>query len=455
MNVLRRCLSCRPASRRILRVDSLCRRAITSTSIDTPRLDNTEHGYSDDFAHHVPDVARLNHASFGAVPRSVLQAQEEFRQIWLAQPDELYFSGRLQVMMRRAAQAGSQTLSGTKLLPTPQHVCLMENATVATCAVAYHWSKMIQPGDVIVHLDIAYKACIHILREYCESKGARLVSLTVPFPVTTTDEILVSLTTQLQQLHCQGIHPRFAFLDHVSSQPSILLPVADMIRVVREFAPTRDPKNLQVCVDGAHTVGSVPYDWDVTQLDCDYYYSNLHKWGFAPSTATIFWSPQCPEMRHPITSWGWGQGLAEETLFPGTRDFSAMAAVPAAVDYLDSWRSREGQTSAVYCHQQVQNAADYLRDAWGTASLDPPMDPALVATQAMVRLPPALHVTDRPGQVSRGVREILRQDYRIEAAVGNFGDRGNFLRLSWAVYNNMSEIERLAKAVLEIEHGQK
>lgn len=160
-------------------------------------------------------------------------------------------------------------------------------------------------------------------------------------------------------------------------------------------------------------------------------------------------------MGHPITSWAWGQGLAEEALFPGTRDFSAMTAVPAAVEYLNTWQSAvEGQSSAVYCHNQVQRAANLLRDAWGTTHLDPPVDDALVATQAMVRLPPGLHVTDKPGQVSRGVRDALRQDYQIEAAVGNFGDRGNFLRLSWAVYNDMSEIERLAKAILEIEHDQ-
>ena len=402
----------------------------------------------------------MNHASFGAVPKPVLDAQEAFRQEWLAQPDELYFSGHLHDRMRQAAVAGATTLTSSTTrantnppqLP-PEQVCLFENATVATCAVAYHWSKLIQPNDVVVYLDVAYKSCIHILKEYCERKGARLVSLSVPFPARTAEDIAVTLRQQLHDLVDSGVHPRFAFLDHVSSQPSILLPIADMIAAAREYGVE------QVCVDGAHAVGSVP-PFDVRTLDCDYYYSNLHKWAFAPSTATIFWSPHATSMRHPITSWAWGEGLAQETLFPGTRDFSAMAAVPAAVQYLNTWRSDDNTnnlSSAAYCHQQVLHAAHFLQDAWGVQDHggSPIMDESLVATQAMVRLPSQLLVTDRPGQVSRGVRDRLREDYHIEASVGNFGEKGNFLRLSFAVYNNMSEIEMLAQAVLEIGESQK
>jgi selenocysteine lyase/cysteine desulfurase len=361
--------------------------------------------------------------------------------------------------MRHAAAIGATTLlpsthRGPEL--PAQEYCLLENATVATCAVAYHWSKMIQPGDVIVHLDVAYKACIHILNEYCVRQGARLVSLHIPFPATTAETILCSFNDQLEQLAHQGIYPRFAFLDQVSSQPAILLPLEEMIRLVRQHGEAFDQEQrIQVCVDAAHAVGSVS-DLDVTRYDCDYYYSNLHKWGFAPSTATIFWSPYCTEMRHPITSWAWGKGLCEDAVFSGTRDYSAMAAVPAAVDYLRSWRcpTTHDQTSAEFCHSRVLEAARFLRDAWDTNELDPPTDDDLIATQAMIRLPTGFDVTDRPGQVSRGVRDRLRDEYQIEAAVGNFGDKGNYLRLSWAIYNNMQEIERLADAVLEIRHGQ-
>jgi selenocysteine lyase/cysteine desulfurase len=91
---------------------------------------------------------------------------------------------------------------------------------------------------------------------------------------------------------------------------------------------------MEIAVDGAHSVGSVP-NLDVTEMNCDYFFSNLHKWAFAPSTSTILWSKHLPETKHPIVSWSWGQGMSEESLFPGTRDFSSYLAVPAASEYFN------------------------------------------------------------------------------------------------------------------------
>ena len=88
------------------------------------------------------------------------------------------------------------------------------------------------------------------------------------------------------------------------------------------------------------------------------------------------------------------------------------------------------------------------------------MDSSMVATQAMVRLPEDLKVVDRPGYVSntaeKPIREILRDEYGIEAAVGNFGeDKGSFIRLSYGVYNTEEDIQRLSDAILDLLHKQK
>ena len=357
--------------------------------------------------------------------------------------------------------------AGTTLVPTrhllePEHVCLVENATTATCAVAYCWSKMIRRSlrssgiggekvDVVIYLDLAYKACIHVLKEYCQD--ATLVPISIPFLASDPEEILQSVEHQLINLvEKKNLRLRFAFLDHVSSQPSVLLPVARIVSLVREYG--RD--DMEICVDGAHAVGSVP-GLDVTELDCDFYFSNLHKWGYAPPTATVLWSHKLPDMSHPIVSWAWGRGMAEESLFPGTRDFSAFLSVPAAVEYLLSWEM-DGKNSEQYCHDNVIEAAAKLRRDWGVDDHVQPngeMDESLVATQAMVRLPDGLVVSDASGQVSRGVRDVLREDYDIEASVGSFGpERGAFVRLSWAIYNTSGDIQRLSDGVLDIIQKQ-
>ena len=401
---------------------------------------------SNDFAHHKPGVARLNHGSFGACPAPVLAHQRRTREQSLAQPDEFYFSGALDEMMRRAGTSVIPLLGGANIVP--EQVCLVENATVATVTIARRWAKRIQPGDTILVPSIAYRACINILREYCEGVGARLEIIPMPFPAISAEQIITALRDGLLALTANGQAPRFAFLDHISSQPAMLLPIVELVSLCREHGTA----DIEIAVDGAHSVGSTSVSLD--DIGADWFFSNLHKWGFAPSTATVLVAANTDLMQdtgHPITSWKWQQGLHEEARFTGTRDYSAMLAVPTAMDYLQRWRSERDETAQQYCHRRVMQAAAQLADAWDTPMITPA---ELVATQYMVQLPKTLIVNDLPGQPGAGVRSTLRDRYDIEAAIGNFGERGNFVRLSYAIYNTQAEIDRLAEAVLKIVHQQ-
>jgi len=150
--------------------------------------------------------------------------------------------------------------------------------------------------------------------------------------------------------------------------------------------------------------------------------------------------------------------MSEESLFPGTRDFSAFLAVPAAIEYLQKWEN-DGLNSQQFCHKRVIEAADKLRFEWNTEYVDfgetGAMEDSMIATQAMVRLPDDLVVHDVPGEVGKGVRDVLREEYQIECAIGNFGeDKGSFVRLSFGVYNHSKDIRRLSNAVLEIIDDQ-
>lgn len=402
-------------------------------------------------------MARLNHGSFGACPRPVLDAQDAFRKEWLAHPDGLYFTGRVHDGMEAAAAAAATALS-PQPIPTG-HVALVENATVAAVAVARRWAKRIQPGDVVLHLSYAYKACVNVLREQCVREGATLVELEVPWLCATEDEICDAIDAQLdqikQQQQGQSLRLRYAFLDHVSSQPAVLLPVKRLVALCRQYGVE------EVCVDGAHSVGSVP-GLDVVDIGADFFFTNFHKWGFAPSTVSALHARDAELMKttgHPITSWDWKEGLAREAAFPGTRDFSAMMALPAAVDYLHAWRSPEGLHAAAYCHARVREAAAQLRFVWGTEDEDPAarMDSGLVATQEMVMLPRELVVDDAPGTPGGGLRAQLREEYNVESAIGNFGEDkgGAYVRLSFAVYNSARDVKRLRDAVMEILEDQR
>ena len=145
-----------------------------------------------------------------------------------------------------------------------------------------------------------------------------------------------------------------------------------------------------------------------------------------------------------------------ESNWTGTRDYAATASLPAAINYLNDWRSLDGLTCMEFNRIGYQMAANELREAW---RVNDPYDPAISEldpltndlTMGMVRLPPQLHVGDaKPGQPSDGLRQILRDQYGIEAAIGQFGTAGGFIRLSHAVYTTDEDIRRLRDAIYEL-----
>lgn len=92
------------------------------------------------------------------------------------------------------------------------------------------------------------------------------------------------------------------------------------------------------------------------------------------------------------------------------------------------------------------------RVATGTEKAQPDES---VCGMTMVQLPHDLIVNDIPGTPDAGVRDLLRDTYGVEAALGNFKEHGNYVRLSCcSAYNTTKDYEKLRDAILDILHSQ-
>src|SRR5690606_27938063 len=115
---------------------------------------------------------------------------------------------------------------------------------------------------------------------------------------------------------------RLLVVDHVASHSAIVLPLAAIAACARA-------RGVAVLVDGAHGPGML--DLDIPALGVDWYVGNCHKWLMAPKGAGLLWAaPERQAGLHPaVISHGYGEGLAKEFGWTGTRDPSAWLAVPA------------------------------------------------------------------------------------------------------------------------------
>jgi isopenicillin-N epimerase len=209
------------------------------------------------------------------------------------------------------------------------------------------------------------------------------------------------------------------------------MPVAEIAAVCRS-------RDIPVLVDGAHAPGSITVN--IPALGVDYYSANLHKWAHAPRACGILWAAanRQQNLHHPVVSWGSGRGFLREFEWHATSDPTAYLSAPEGIALLREWGF---EAVLAYMHALAGEAADLLTARWET-TFETPRD--MVGAMVTVPLPERAGTTD---DEARRLRLSLLVDDRIEVHVHAWHGR-LWTRVSAQIYNDRSDIERLADAVL-------
>jgi isopenicillin-N epimerase len=363
-----------------------------------------------------PGVDFLNHGSFGAPPRSVVDEVRRWRERMERNPD-YFFREILPGALRDAAGELARFLGAGAA-----DLVFVENATAAVNAVLR--SLELAPGEEIVISSHTYGAVRQAARYICQRTGARLVEPRVGLPVQQSNALIDLLRSAI------GARTRLVILDHIASPTGVIWPVAEITALARAHG-------ARVLVDGAHAPGQVPLD--VPALGADWYTGNCHKWLFAARGCAFLWSRrEAQPLIHPLAiSHDFGSNFTAEFDWTGTRDFSAWLAVGAGIRFLDELGAEEARR---YCHELVVSAAHKLAAAW-----DEPLSgtPALHGSMMAVRLPLAwqrAYPATRAG--ARSLQSALLNEHRIVVAIMAIDD-ALWARLSAQVYNERADYERL------------
>lgn len=360
----------------------------------------------------------LNHGSYGATPRAVLEAQSTWRARMEAEPSRF-----MEFEFRPALRAAA-----TRLAPyvgaAGDRLALVENPTQAVNAILR--SLDLKPGDRILINDQTYGAVRNTVRFVCSMTEAEIAEWKLPFPAESPEQALAAFEAALAETG-----PRIAIIDHVTSATALALPVAEMT------AAARDAGAL-VLVDGAHAPGMMALD--IEALGADWYTGTCHKWMFAAKGCAFLWAgDRVIDRLHPaVISHGYEGGFREEFDWVGTRDGSAQHALPAALDFIDGFGIEAIRT---HNHALAMAAGRRLAGAWGTEMAQPE---SMVGSMVMVRLP------DGYGdgfETARDLRLRLLQEDGIQTRINPLAG-GLYVRVSSQIYNHVAEFDVLADAVL-------
>jgi isopenicillin-N epimerase len=363
-----------------------------------------------------PGIAFLNHGSFGAAPRVVLEAAEQWRRRVEANPD-LFLREILPGALREAAAQLGQFLRARA-----DDVVFVDNATAGMNAVLR--SLDLRAHDEILATTHTYGAVRQAIRYVCDRTGARLVEADVSLPITGASSLVTAIEA------CLTDRTRLAVLDHVSSPTGLVFPVAELTAFARA-------RGAQVLIDGAHAPGQL--ELDVPALGADWYVGNCHKWLFAPRGCGFLWSrDEAKRQLHPLAiSHDYGQGFTAEFDWTGTRDFSAWLAVVDALRFFDGLGAARVRT---YNHDLVVTAASRIAELWQTP-LDAPA--AMHGSMIAIRLPPRLQNYGPPTrETARRLQSELLAKHRIVVAIMALGD-ALWARISGQVYNTPEDYAKL------------
>jgi len=374
-----------------------------------------------------PEVTYLNHGTVGVVPRRVLAAQQAIRDEMERQPSRFLLrdvSGlvglprREPTRMRAAAEAVARFIGARSA-----DVVFVDNATTGINAVLR--SLHLGPGDELLVTDHNYGATARVAAFVARTHGARVCTVTVPYPAFNP----AGLADAIEQ--AIGPRTRVAVIDHITSESALLFPLAEIARRCRA-------RGVAILVDGAHAPGVLPLD--VPALGVDWYAANLHKWAHAPRSAGFLWADarRQSDLHPPVISWGLDQGFVAEFDWVGTRDPSPWLAAPEGLRFLDELGFESVRR---YNHDLAWRAAGMLCARFGTT-----LEVDEATAGAMVTLPLPAQLGDSAADAAR-LRDALLFDDRIEVQI-HAGHGRLWTRLSAQVYNDMSDFERLAEAVM-------
>jgi isopenicillin-N epimerase len=313
-----------------------------------------------------------------------------------------------QVRRKLAAEAGCD----------PEELAITRNASEALqiCQLGLD----LKAGDHVVTTNQDYGRMLDTWDQRAARDGIKVTKISFPVPTTNIAElkerIEKAITPQTRVIH----------FCHITNLTGQLFPVRDIARMARD-------RGIKTIVDGAHAFAHFPFK--VSDLECDFYGTSLHKWLLAPvGTGFLYARRENIEHLWPLTP-------PPAAKMKDIRKFEEVGTHPAA--------THNAIAEALVFHQAIgiekkSARLRYLTDRWASRLEKNPRVKILSSREPNQAW--GLANVSLEGINSSKAYEFLWSKYRIITAAINHADY-NGLRVTPNVYTTLDEIDTFSGAI--------
>ncbi len=362
-----------------------------------------------------PNILNLNNGGVSPQPKVVQDAVDRYYHLSNEAPS--YYMWRILDRGREPVRRKLADLAGV----SPEEVAVQRNTTEALATVT--WGTDLQAGDEIVMTKQDYPNMIHAWKQREMRQGIKINWINLALPIEN-DETFIKAFVDATTSKTKVWH-----LTHMINWTGQIMPVSKLCAEAHK-------RGLTTIVDAAHTFAHL--DFKVTDFNCDYLGTSLHKWLCAPfGTGLLYIKKENIEKTWPIFPIDKPQS-ADVRKFEalGTRSFAPEQAIGQALDFHNAIGSR-----------RKQERLHYLKKYWCDA----------VSKNSRVKI----HVSTNPayscalgtfsidGMDVVDISNKLMNDYQIHT-VGIKWENINAVRVTPHVYTTTKDLDRFIDAVLKI-----
>jgi selenocysteine lyase/cysteine desulfurase len=366
---------------------------------------------------YTPTTRFINLNNGGVCPQPKV-VQDSFMHYYkLANEAPAYYMFGEFTMQRETVKERLATLAGC----SKDEISLTRNATEALETVIL--GLELSPGDEIITTNQDYPTVMAGLGQRERRDGVKVVRISIPTPAEDKEEVVKRFKNAITA------KTRLVVFSHINYTTGQIMPV-------REICDMAHLHGLEAVVDGAHSFAQL--DFKISDLNCDYFGTSLHKWLNAPFGCGMLYVKK-DKIKKVWSLFGSPEDQADKMIkfeHLGTRSFPAELAISEAIDFHNSIGI-----------QRKEARLRYLKDYWANAVSRLPR--IKFNTSLKKEFSCGLCHFSIAGMKAEDLHRILFNEHNIYTTMLKH-DEFEGVRITPHVYNKTSELDKLIRAIVSM-----